>query len=674
MTSRKGALEDLEAELAADQARPRILLVDDDERNLIALVTVLEDLGEVVTASSGEAALRELLHGDFAVILLDVFMPGMDGYEAAGLIRGRRQSARIPIIFLSAVNKEEEHLMRGYELGAVDYVFKPVDARVLQSKVAVFVDLYAMKQDILRRADAEQRLMSAAIAAREEKSAIEDELERVRRRQAAIVSSMPFLLFTVDKDSGEPKFLEANTRELTGFAAAELSADGFWLDRIHPDDRAAVEGCFANRREQQACDVEYRWQNAQGDYRHFFDQAAHAESHGGELVGTILDVSERRNLESQLIQAQKMDAIGQLTGGIAHDFNNLLAAVLGGLRLIRKRAKIAPEDEKIVEMTEYAAHQGVELIGRMLSFSRKQQLQPSSVSLDKLEASVSQLLSHSLGGLVEVIWRSDPNAPPVFADPAQLELAVMNLVINARDAMEDGGVITVECDVASAEESEGLALEPGQYIRIAIGDEGCGIPPEKIAQVTEPFYTTKEVGKGTGLGLSMAYGFSRQSGGDLKVRSELGKGTTVEIWLPAHETDGDEAEDSGGDSSAKTTTGSLDVLLVDDDVLVRRATAEMLDELGHRVLEFGSARETLDALAEKGSHFDVIVTDYAMPRMSGLDMIQQIYESYPDCPTLLITGYADTRELARKSKGIPVLGKPFSIHDLDRLLGQLTAG
>ncbi len=659
------------AEAEADPVeRPRILLVDDDQRNLIALTTVIEDLGEVVTASSGEEALRELLHGDFAVILLDVFMPDIDGYETARLIRGRRQSARIPVIFLSAVNKEEEHLMRGYEMGAVDYVFKPVEPRVLRSKVAVFVDLYAMQRDVERKAATEQRLMTAAFEAREQRLAAEDELQRTRRRQATIISAMPFLLFSVDESDGSPRFLEDNFEALTGFPCAAASEAGFWLSRVHPEDVVDVGECFAERSAGRACSCEYRWQDAKGNYRHFLDQAAIGDGEREEMVGSMLDVTDRRNLESQLIQAQKMDAIGQLTGGIAHDFNNLLAAVLGGLRILKRRANLTDEHIKLVEMTEHAASQGAELIARMLAFSRKQQLSPGAVELERLESSVRHLLEHSLGGLVEVVWKIDPDAPPVFADAGQLELAVMNLVINARDAMPDGGKITVECAPRDIADGDASALAPGRYVCIAVDDEGSGIPADRIAQVTEPFYTTKEVGKGTGLGLSMVYGFSRQSGGDLVIESEVGKGTRIEIWLPAVDqqdlfSPAIDAEDDNDPSPA------LGIVLVDDDSLVRATTAEMLRDLGHDVRDFGSAAEALDALESDDGACDLIMSDYAMPRMSGLELLERARLTCPTAKSILITGYADINQIAKKANGVPLLGKPFKINRLKQAISTL---
>ena len=362
--------------------RPRVLVVDDDERNLLAIRTVLEDVGEVVVANSGEEALRHLLKGEFAVILLDVFMPGLDGYETAQIVRSREQSKRIPIVFLSAVNKETEHLMRGYEMGAVDYVFKPVEPMVLRSKVAVFVDLFAKTKEIERKARQEQALLDATIRANSERLKAEQELRRAEQRQAAIIESLPIVLYLepLNCDPRCPKFVSGNLEAMTGYKFEEVVKNpDLWAERLHEDDRQRVTAALAQRESDGRFSVEYRWRCADGSYRHFHDQAVMLRDARGrpvEFAGTLTDVSERRSLESQLLQAQKMDAVGKLTGGIAHDFNNLLAAVLGGLGLIERRAELPDDLKKILAMTKRAAEQGSDLVRRLLVFARRQQLEP----------------------------------------------------------------------------------------------------------------------------------------------------------------------------------------------------------------------------------------------------------------------------------------------------------
>jgi PAS domain S-box-containing protein len=500
---------------SADADRARVLLVDDDERNLLAVSTVLEDLGEVVSARSGEEALRHLLKGEFAVILLDVYMPGMDGYETARIIRERDQTKGIPIVFLSAVNKEPEHLLRGYAMGAVDYVFKPVDPLVLRSKVAVFVDLFEKSKEIERKAHHEQALLDANLRANAERLRAEQELRRAEQRQAAIIQSLPMVLY-LEAHDGNPRFpnyVSGDLEAITGFTRDDIERNpATWAERLHPDDRDRVLKAIEARRSTGRSSIEYRWQCANGEYKHFLDQAVLLKDGDGkplEFAGTLTDISEQRSLESQLIQAQKMDAIGKLTGGIAHDFNNLLAAVIGGLGLLEKRATLDDEQGRILGMTRRAAEQGSELVRRLLAFARRQRLEPHPIDPLSLQQVVSDLLTHTLGGLVHIEWQVEDGVWRAFADQAQLELALLNLIINARDAMPAGGAITIAVGNRQLGADEVSGLAAGDYVRFAISDTGTGISPDHLEKVTEPFFTTKEVGKGSGLGLSMVYGFAR---------------------------------------------------------------------------------------------------------------------------------------------------------------------
>ena len=519
----------------SEAERARVLLVDDDERNLLALATVLEDLGEVVLARSGEEALRHLLRGEFAVILLDVYMPGMDGYETAQIIRSRDQTKGIPIVFLSAVNKEAEHLMRGYAMGAVDYVFKPVDPIILRSKVAVFVDLFEKSKEVERKARQEQALLDANLRANAERLRAEQELRRAEQRQAAIIQSLPIMLYLEPYDSVRrvPNYFSGDLEAITGVSYEELKANpDSWAERLHPDDREKVRNALKARSVTGRLSIEYRWQCGDGTYKHFLDQAVLLKDSEGrpvEFAGTITDVSDQRSLESQLVQAQKMDAIGKLTGGIAHDFNNLLAAVIGGLGLLEKRAQLEEEQRRVLGMTKRAAEQGSELVRRLLAFARRQKLEPQSIKIDSLQDAVSDLLTHTLGGLVNIEWETEAGIWNAFADQAQLELALVNLIINARDAMPNGGTVTVSASNHKLVSDELNGLPAGEYVRIAVGDTGTGISREDLGKVMEPFFTTKEVGKGSGLGLSMVYGFAKQSNGAFAIESELRKGTTAEL-------------------------------------------------------------------------------------------------------------------------------------------------
>jgi signal transduction histidine kinase len=662
--------DEAETDLAQSGAASaaRILIVDDDERNLLALAEVLRDIADVVSASSGEQALRCLLKEQFAVIILDVLMPDMDGYETARLIRTREQSRDTPIIFLTAINKEDAHLLRGYDSGAVDYVFKPLQPLIVRSKVSVFVSLYQKTREIEEKAVLQQELLKERLEAEQERTRAVEHLREVEEFNELLLRSLPLALYTAEAGATTltRQFVAGNIVALTGYETDVLRPESrLWDDRIHIEDRVrANHPVFGER------SVEFRWQHADGSYRYFLDQAIPLAD-GRHIAGSVRDVTEQHQLQEQLLQAQKLDALGKLTGGIAHDFNNLLASVLGGLNLIEHRAKLDGNSAQILEMTRHAALQGKELIDRMLAFSRRQSLVPRTVSLHDVKGALEAMLAPVLGGLVVLNWDLADDVWPVFVDQSQLELALMNLIINARDAMPGGGTITIRAANHSAGIGK-LDLADGNYVKLSIVDTGRGIPPELLDKVMEPFFTTKDVGKGTGLGLSTAYGFARQSGGTLQLRSAVGTGTTVELWLPrAREAGGAVAVEPRHEvGRQKQALRGRRVLLVDDASAVREVTRAQLADEGLDVTVAADGSEALSLIEGAPEPVDVIVTDFAMPAVSGLDVINFARSVRSGYPAILITGYADQDVLMNRPADVPLLHKPC---DRTILIGAILA-
>jgi len=646
--------------------RPRVLLVDDDERNLLALSEVLEPVASVVTATSGRMALRELLKDEFAVILLDVFMPEMDGYETASLIRKRAQTARIPIIFLSAVNKETEHLMRGYAMGAVDYVFKPVDPVVLKSKVAVFVDLFELRQQVAGQAQAEQELREATLRAENERLIYERELQQAQLRQAAILQALPLAIYEAWLDDAgrlNRRFVGGDLAKIAGGDAEALASGALrWCDRIAEAEVAHLEQRIAQSAAA-SVSANYRWSRGDGTTIHVIDQCVRSAETKGAWVGTLIDVTAQRELEQQLVQSRKAEALGQLTGGVAHDFNNLLAAVLGGLRLIEGRVELGGREKQIFDQMRNAAEKGAELVRRLMAFARKQELSPSSIEIGGLRDSVAGLAGHALGDEVKVDWQLAGEGLRLYADEAQLELALVNLLINARDAMPDGGTIAVAIEPAEAPDGSGAAEE---WLRIRLRDEGSGIPPELIERVTEPFFTTKAAGKGTGLGLSMVAGFVEQSGGTFQIASDVGRGTQIDMILPATRVE-DEAE------AAATVHEDPErlvesVLLVDDDASVRLILSEHLRDLGLAVVVAEDAEQALKLLeTTNGNAPEFVLTDFSMPGMDGLNLLGAIGERWPNIRGAIMTGNPQER-VSRCDPHVAVIHKPIEFGELKRLL------
>ena len=661
-----------DSQARADHRRPRVLLVDDDERNLLALSEILDPIAQIVTATSGKMALRELLKDDFAVILLDVFMPEMDGYETAALIRQRSQAARIPIIFLSAVNKETEHLMRGYSMGAVDYVFKPVDPVILKSKVSVFVDLFELRQQVAEQAAAEQELREQTLRAENERLVYERELQQAQLRQAAIVEALPIILYLEELTASPrvPKFVSGNFEALTGFTFDDvLRTPGLWAERLHPEDRSRVAAMIAERQEGRSLAIEYRWQCADGRYKYFLDQAVllrDAEGKPLEYAGTLLDISDQRELEQQLVQARKSAALGQLTGGVAQDINNLLAVVLGGIALLEMRAKLGEREQRVLDQMRHAGESGAELVRRLMAFARKQELSPTAIAPTKLRDSVAGLIEHALGEKISVEWQVSEPELWVYADEAQLELSLVNLLINSRDAMPDGGTITVSIGRAGAERD--LLPDPSRsYLQISVRDEGSGIPPELIERVTEPFFTTKAAGEGTGLGLPMVSGFIQQSGGAFRIVSAPGRGTQIDLIVPATEA-GEEAENSFAAGEGEPSLVPS-VLVVDDDHNVRLILSEQLRDLGLEVTVAEDSAQALTMLEQRADEPPFVLTDFSMPGMDGLSLLSEVGRRWPNIRCAIMTGNPQER-ITKGTSPVPVIHKPVDFGELKRLLAS----
>ncbi len=387
----------------------------------------------------------------------------------------------------------------------------------------------------------------------------------------------------------------------------------------------------------------------------------------GDIIGyakITRDLTERKEAEEKLekarefsLQAQKLEAIGQLTGGIAHDFNNLLTAVLGSLELLRKRLPNDPKSIALLDNAAQGAQRGTSLTKRMLAFARNYELHKEVIGIPELVRGMTNLLQRSVGPSFNLETHFPLTLKPVEVDSNQLELALLNLILNARDAMPDGGNIIL------AARQEGVmhvhhGLEVGNYICLRVTDTGQGMDEETLRRATEPFFTTKGVGKGTGLGLSMVHGFAEQSGGRLILHSQKDMGTTAELWLPIAKAS---AQPAAPAQAAPAKSRPLTILAVDDDALVLMNTVGMLEDLGHTVFEACSGKEALEILRREDS-VDLVVTDQAMPKMTGTELAKVIRSEWPDIPVLLATGYADM--VARDDIGLPQLTKPYLQHDL----------
>ena len=381
------------------------------------------------------------------------------------------------------------------------------------------------------------------------------------------------------------------------------------------------------------------------------------------MVGSMLDVSPQRELEGRLRQAQKLEAVGQLTGGIAHDFNNLLTVILGNAELLAEGLGNRHQTRVLAEMIATAAQRGADLTSRLLAFARRQPLQPRLLDLSDQLAGMEALLRRTLGEHIEIDIIRPPGLWTTEVDPVQLETAVLNLAINSRDAMSDGGCLTIEIASATLDANQAAAagdVAPGHYVVLTVSDTGEGIARDLLPRVFEPFFTTKEVGKGSGLGLSMVYGFVSQSGGYIRLLSDVGKGTSVRLYFPRSS----KRLQAEPVSTARQTIkgrGEL-ILVVEDDALVRRHLSGLLEGLGYRVIQAAAGNQALDMLVAN-SGIALLLTDVVMPGgMNGEELAKRALEMLPGLKVLYTSGYTDNAILhdGRLDPGIQLLAKPYS--------------
>ena len=437
----------------------------------------------------------------------------------------------------------------------------------------------------------------------------------------------------------------------------ELIATGRHLElsafRIEPPERRQVAVLFQDITVRRSAEIALQ------------DLNATLEARIAEAVAESLrDQKKLAEATQRMHEMAKLETLGQLTGGVAHDFNNLLTPIVGALDMLHRQHDRDDRTGRLISGAMQASQRAATLVQRLLSFARRQHLETRTVDIAELVEGMQDLVQRTIGPHINVKVDITPNLPPARIDPGQLELAILNLAVNARDAMSGGGNLRLILD--EVEERAGNGLEPGRYIRLAVKDSGVGMDAQTLNRAIEPFFTTKGQGEGTGLGLSMVHGLAAQSGGALRIHSDVGKGTTCEIWLPPAEGEADSL--IVHEQQLASQPRRADILLVDDEALVRLATAEMLREMGHTVVEAESGAAAL-AQVRSGIPIDLLITDYLMPGMRGSDLADEVRSLRPNVRALLLTGYANLAQ--GEAVGLPRLAKPFREADLAREVAVL---
>ncbi len=548
-----------------------ILMVDDNPSALRLMSAMLARQGYgIVMALSGKEAFEAVLRQDFALILMDVMMSEKNGFETAEKIRAHAMKSHIPIIFVTGIEKDLAWEFKGYEAGAVDFIYKPVNPMILQSKVRVFADLY----------NREKKLKDVNRNLQETLDALQQESE-VRRRME--------------------------------------------------EDLQRVE-------EQYKC---------------------------------LRDTS--KDLECQLRQAQKMEAVGTLAGGIAHDFNNILAAIMGYIELIMFDVPETGSIRHSLDQVLKASHRAKKLVGHILSFSRRNSHEKKPVYIQHILKESIELLRASIPSTVAIRQDICPPVKCIKADSTQIHQIIMNLCTNACHAMDgDNGTVTITLEPVSLGELKHQAmmgLAPGDYLKLGVSDTGRGMEPHVLNRVFEPYFTTKPIGEGTGMGLAVVHGIVKAHGGTIEVVSEMGKGSTFSLYFPVVNMDAE----MSGEACASIPQGSERVLLVDDEEALTDIGAKMLRRLGYRVEAETKSLDAYEKFRNDPSSFDLVVTDMTMPDLTGLQLARKIRMIAPDIPIVLCTGYhKDINMSIIKGFGIDhLMFKPLKISELAGVIRRL---
>jgi PAS domain S-box-containing protein len=680
----------------------RILIVEDSPTQAAQLRAIVENAGlEVVLAPDAESALALLDQHAVDLVISDIVMPGMSGYELCNTIKATRRS--LPVMLLSTLN-EPMDIIRGLECGADNFLTKPYKNEQLLARVGTILQNRSLRAEsavlgieimfLGRRftiTSEKEQILDLLISTFEDTVQANRELQRHRTELAAAkikleeyahalegrirVSEEKYGLLMENANSAifvadtHGRVLEANREAATiiGRPLAEI------VDRrLAEFVRGESDDAFGDHWAHVIADGSARLENAavpqpDGTIAYVTITAARVSVGDLDVVQVIWhDITERTRLEEQLRHAQRMEAMGQLTGGIAHDFNNLLGVIIGNLDAIgaRKLAPIAEFAENALE----AAERGANLIKQLLAFARRQPLNPERIAIpDRLPMTV-RLLQSTLGSRFTVEQHIDPDTLPVRADLSQLENAILNLAVNARDAMTEGGRLIIECgnrDVDADYALECPGLDVGRYVTISVSDSGCGMVPDVAAKVFEPFFTTKGA-KGTGLGLSQVFGFAKQSGGNVQIYSEVGVGTTVRLYLPAAPDSLNGIAEVPVPEQLESYRGSETILLVEDNDGMREIAEAQLRALGYDVATAEGAATALEVLASE-RRIDLLLTDIVMPGgLDGRELAVRAREARPNLKVLFTSGFTEAAVAAsiQSDFGGAMLSKPYRHADL----------
>jgi PAS domain S-box-containing protein len=640
----------------------RLLVVDDVEENRDLLQRRLTRRGyDVSVASDGEIALKALEGGDFDLVLLDIMMPGMDGLETLEHLRRTHERGTLPVIMVSA-RSDSADMVKALELGANDYITKPINFSVALARIATHLTL-KRADDVLRR-----QLYHAL-----EREQVATKLRESEEFARLIADNMPLIISYFDADKIirfiNQVAVEWHDRPREEIIGKPLAEDIFGPDTQRQDLRMqrALGG------EPQTFDKAVTFPD--GKFREVTISYIPHTNEAGNVVGffgIVQDNTQRLEIERQLNQVQKMDAIGQLTGGIAHDFNNMLMVTDGNVRLALKNIDDPTTVQDTLEEVLIGTDRAAKLTKQLLSFSRRQIMENRVFRVEDSISEIKDMLRKSTGERYRLDIKNFAEGACVETDSSEFQQALINLVINARDAMPKGGLIEITSRIVELDEAAANAyadLSPGRFVEVSVRDNGEGMTESTAAHIFEPFFTTKEPGKGTGLGLAMVYGFAQSSKGSVEVESTLGAGATFNIYLPAVDRVPQiNVAEIERDHLAQGET----ILLVEDDPALLKIVREILDTLGYNVLTAGDGFDALEVEADHDATIDLLLSDVVMPNMGGFEAAEIIREDHPDIKIVFMSGYPNRAGISTDNlpDNCQFLQKPVKPEYLARILRQ----
>ncbi len=639
----------------------RVLIVDDEPDNRRLLETMLKPEGfAVFSAESGEAALAMVDAAPPDLILLDVLMPGLDGYEVAQKIKADPATKNIPIIMITAMDDRSARML-GLGAGAEDFLSKPVDRAELCMRVRNLLRLKAYGD----YHDKHGQMLEAEVSSRTADLVASERLYR------STFDAAPVGIIHIGLD-GHWHRVNQRICDLLGYTRQELASEAIQhlvQGANATGEHEAFSQLAAGRRERHVIEEKRYRRKDGGTVCVRVNVSVHRDADGAPLhfISVVEDTTERMALEAQLRQTSKMDAIGGLASGVAHDFNNLLSVVLTYSELLASELKEGDPMRADLEEIRGAGLRAADLTHQLLAFSRQQVLQPKIVDLGVVAGGIEKMLGRLIGEDVELIAATPASLGKILVDPGQMEQVIMNLAVNARDAMPRGGKLTIETSQVMLDEGYAAAhvgVKPGPHVMLAVTDTGVGMNKETQARMFDPFFTTKGVGKGTGLGLATVFGIVRQSGGTIGVASEIGVGTTVKVFFPTIDESATSARApaSGNPTEARTLRGDETILLVEDEDCVRTLARTILRKYGYNVLEAQGGGDALLLSEQHAAPIDLLLTDMVMPRMNGQQLAERLVASRPEMKVLFMSGYTNNISLDdSRTEGAPFafLRKPI---------------